>query len=703
MDLTELGIRTLSPNDESSKYDIVADLTLDINLEKFDLSILNHFIKPEIGLKSKATGFAKIVSPSSNNFGILLNMRCDSTYMANEEIGTLNLKSAWDDIDNCFKYHCDNSINGARSLDIRGKYIPKDKSIDANVWLNGLNFAYTKPFLNTVFDDIQGYLSGSIALKGPMNRLDISGENLRIGNGYLVVGFTKVPYYLDGPLSINNSGLFFDNVDIKDNYNSKGLASGGILWNHLKDFRMDTHLKFADLEALKTGLADNPSFYGHVFGTGTVDITGPFDALLIEVDAETAKKGKFNVPLSNSATSVNSNLLTFKEPEKEVYVDPYELMIKKLKKEEATTNNLGVRLKLNVNPDTQAIIEVDKETGNILNGWGKGYVDLDIKPSSDIFNINGDFNIVGGNYHFGALGVAYRDFTLQNGGTIKFNGDIMESDLDLTALYRTKANIGILIADTTSMSRRQVNCSIGINGKMKNPRIKFGIDVPDLDPTTQARVESALSTEDKMQKQFLSLLLSNSFLPDEQSGIVNNNALLYSNVTEIMSSQLNNILQKLDIPVDLGLDYQQGNNGKNAFDVAVSTELFNNRVLLNGTFGSRQYNNTSNQNSEFVGDLDIEIKLDKSGAVRLNLFSHSADQYSTYLDNSQRSGVGITYQHEFNTFKEFFQDIFTSKKKKEAQRKELQNLNRDETKTTIEILPDEPSKKAAGKKSKRKK
>ncbi len=667
--------------------------TLDLNLEKFDLSLLNHFIKPDLQLQSKATGFIKIISPSSNHFGVLVNMRCDSTYLANEEIGTLNLKSAWDDIDRCFKYHCDNSIQGARTLDIRGKFFPSDKSIDASIWLNGLNFAYAKPFLNTVFDDIQGYLSGNVAMKGPFKKLDISGENLRIGNGYLVVGFTKVPYYLDGPLTINNHGLFFENVDIKDNYGAKGLASGGILWNHLKDFKMDTHLKFAELEALKTGLSDNPSFYGHVFGTGTVDITGPFNALLIEVNANTTKNGKIHVPLSNSATSGTSNLLTFKKLEIEEYVDPYELMIKKLKKEESSTNNLGVRLKINVNPNTQAVIEVDKETGNVLNGWGKGYMDLEIMPSKDIFNINGDFNIVGGNYHFGALGVAYRDFTLQNGGTIKFNGDIMESDLNLTALYKTKSNIGVLIADTTSMSRRQVNCSIGISGKIKNPRIKFGIEVPDLDPTTQARVESALSTEDKMQKQFLSLLLSNSFLPDEQSGIVSNNALLYSNVTEIMSSQLNNILQKLNIPVDLGLDYQQGNNGKNAFDVAVSTELFNNRVLVNGTFGSRQYNNTNNQNNEFVGDLDIEIKLDKTGAVRLNLFSHSADQYSNYLDNSQRSGVGITYQHEFNTFKEFFRDMFKSKKKKEAEKRTLQNMNRDEEKTVIEIQAEDPSKK----------
>ena len=66
-----------------------------------------------------------------------------------------------------------------------------------------------------------------------------------------------------------------------------------------------------------------------------------------------------------------------------------------------------------------------------------------------------------------------------------------------------------------------------------------------------------------------------------------------------------------------------------------------------------------------VGNLDIEIKLDKSGQLRMNLFSHSADDYTNYLDNTQRNGVGIAYQREFNTFREFFRNLFMSRKKRE--------------------------------------
>ena len=102
--------------------------------------------------------------------------------------------------------------------------------------------------------------------------------------------------------------------------------------------------------------------------------------------------------------------------------------------------------------------------------------------------------------------------------------------------------------------------------------------------------------------------------------------------------------------------------------------MFNNRVIVNGSVGNKQYT-SGNAQSDVVGDLDIEIKLDRSGALRLNLFSHSADSYTNYLDNSQRNGVGLTYQAEFNSMKQFFKNVFSSKKKRqEAKRQEEESI-----------------------------
>jgi hypothetical protein len=202
---------------------------------------------------------------------------------------------------------------------------------------------------------------------------------------------------------------------------------------------------------------------------------------------------------------------------------------------------------------------------------------------------------------------------------------------------------------------------------------------------TRSRVESALSTDDKVQKQFMALLLTNNFLPDEQSGIVNNSNLLTSNVADLMANQLNNILQKLDIPLDLGLNYAESGSGTSIFDVALSTQLFNNRVIVNGSVGNRRH--MSSYNSDVVGDLDIEVKMDKTGQVRLNLFSHSADEYTNYLDNSQRNGVGVAYQKEFDTLRQFFRDLFSTKAQRQA--REMEKAGREEEERVTIIVEEE--------------
>ena len=202
--------------------------------------------------------------------------------------------------------------------------------------------------------------------------------------------------------------------------------------------------------------------------------------------------------------------------------------------------------------------------------------------------------------------------------------------------------------------------------------LTFSIDVPDMDPITKGRVESALSTPDKIQRQFIALLISGSFIPDQESGIVNNSTILYSNASEILANQFNNIFRQLDIPLDLGLNYQPGNGSKNKdmFDVAISYQAFNNRLIINGNVGNKE--NSSN----WGGNLEAEYKIDKNGNFRVTLFTRADDDFSNYLDNTQRSGFGFTFQDEFDTLGELWRNIFYSKKRKEEY--ELQKLKEAE-------------------------
>ena len=69
------------------------------------------------------------------------------------------------------------------------------------------------------------------------------------------------------------------------------------------------------------------------------------------------------------------------------------------------------------------------------------------------------------------MNLVTRKFTIQDGSTIRFNGDVMNTDLNVHGLYTTKASLSNLLADGSAGNRRTVNCGITITGRLSNPEM----------------------------------------------------------------------------------------------------------------------------------------------------------------------------------------------------------------------------------------
>ena len=333
-------------------------------------------------------------------------------------------------------------------------------------------------------------------------------------------------------------------------------------------------------------------------------------------------------------------------------------------------SNFTVKLKLNTTNNTEVILDIDKNSGNILKAKGAGLINITV--NNDLFDIRGNYGIEEGSFRYNLLGLVTKSFSIDEGSTINFTGDIMQSELDLTANYTTKASLSPLLTESLlSTPRKTSHCLLGqLTVSFQILQLGFDIKVDDVEPSIQARIEPAFMTEDKRMKQFVALLLTGNFLPDEQSGINNNTSTINMlNMGEMMANQINGVLEQLNIPVDLGLNYQSNNSGNDVFDVAVSTQLFNNRVTINGNIGNKQYQRS--EKNDVMGNLDVEIKLGKNGRTKLTMFSHSADEFSSYLDQTQRNGVGIAFSKDFNNFNELWQD-----NQQKPQRRERVNKKR---------------------------
>ena len=632
--------------------------TLRFTMDNFNMAAFTPFMGGILDAGGHATGHAFILSPTTGAPAILANMTIEEARLGGEKLGTIKIGSMWDESRKGYKAICRGQLDSTRTIDFKGFISPSEKTFNGNLELDRFSIGCFSSALASVFSEFSGFVTGHVNADGTIGGgINIRSEGLHVDDGLIRVAFTNVPYTVNGDISLTSNGVAFDNVDVRDQEGAKGRIAGGIGWKNFKDFKVDIDLDIDRMRVLDLEENMNPAFYGKISASGKASLEGPFDAIMLKADAQTVGRGELHIPMNASGGMARSDLLVFKAPEPEKKPDLYEEMLLKNKIKEKKVNRFATEISVAAHPGIEAVIEVDKATGNVLTGHGNGKIQLEVQPSSGVLNLGGNFTVTDGTYHFAALGIAKRDFTILNGGTVKFAGDVMETDLNIRAMYRTKTSLATLLSDTTSTaSRRWVECGINITDKIKSPHIEFTIDVPDIDPTTAARVESALNTEDKMQKQFLSLLISGGFLPDDPSGVVNNSSMIGTTVADLMASQLTSVLQKLDIPIDLGLDYQQNTSGADIFEVAVSTQLFNNRISINGTFGNRQNSATSHQ--DVVGDLDAEIKLTRNGSIRATAFHRTADQYTNYLDNLKRSGVGLSFQTEFNTVGELFRGLF---------------------------------------------
>ena len=641
--------------------------SLSISMENFDLALLNLFTKKGMGIKGSLSGMAKIKSAEESPIAEL-DLNGSGIAFKDAPLGSLHLMSRWNNLQKRIEVRAQAMERDIESMLLEGYYSPAPDSIYARASLSHFPIDFAESFLEGIISGFSGTISGDYLLTGTLKQPKLSATGSRFNNFGFNIDFTGVNYKLDGPFKIEEKRVAFNNLDIADRYGKHGLVNGSISHNYFRNILLDLHIKLKEMESLNTYGEGNPVFYGKAFTTGEVSITGPLNKITLAPHITTNGGTDIHIPLIMGQSSAKTtDLLTFKADSLEAEEEDSENLyfMAQQKREAQKRNELSVLFNGDIRPEATLFLEIDKAAGDILKVNGSGKILINVIPSTGFFSIKGDYTVEKGSYRFVLANMLTRDFTIQEGGRIIFNGDISRSRLDLTAIYKVKTSINTLINDTVSVgTRRNVYCKLGITGTLTSPHLKFGIEIPDLDPTTNLMVESALKNEESIQRQFAALLVYGGFA--ETNNAAGNNINLYSNVSGILSGQLNYLMQHLGIPVGLGVDYNQDRKGNGIYDLSLSTQLFNNRVMVNGNIGNSPY--SSQNGSNVVGNIDVEIKLDEKGRVRLNLFSRAPDKYSNYLDDSQRSGAGIVYQKEFNSFKELFRK---KSKEEKAYLKEL--------------------------------
>jgi hypothetical protein len=198
-----------------------------------------------------------------------------------------------------------------------------------------------------------------------------------------------------------------------------------------------------------------------------------------------------------------------------------------------------------------------------------------------------------------------------------------------------------------------------LDGKLTNPGISFDIEVPSADEITKSRLNAAISTEEEKNRQAFALLVLRTFVsPPNVAGSTGKyqGGAVAENSSELISSQLSNWLSQISSDFDIGFNYRPGDDISNEeIAVALSTQLFNERLLLSGNFGVSNGNDANQNSSGLIGDLQVEYKITEDGKIRLVVYNESNDfQTLSTSESAYNQGVGFLYKEEFDTMKEFY-------------------------------------------------
>jgi hypothetical protein len=621
------------------------------------------------------------------NQNIEANMYIEDFTINDENFGTMELDMSKD---------VDKPVNMLLSLGNSDHELLLNATIDLEKNNEVTATVETKAFPLLIFqyllkDGIKNTYGGvdlKAKINGPASDLKIEGTGYL--DGGVTVIYTGVDYRFENQeVRVTEKTIDLTGAEILDPEGGRGYITGGLNHSTFRDFHLDALISGTDIIALNTTKFDNPLYYGYGIGDMSVKFNGPLHLVNMKINANAKEGSTLNIPISGGETTTDKNFIKFVKREN--------LFAKKSKDEKAFRfEGLDIAIDLTMNPEARVNIIFDESRGDVIQGYGRGNMKMNITRYGD-FDMYGTYEIERGEYLFTALGAVAKPFQVRRGGQIKWTGDPINATLNIIADYELRTSMDVFLSEfvrdnpkleSASKSKTQVELILNLGGTLFKPNVNFDLDFPDLQGELRTVVQSKMRTlnanQAELNSQVLGLVVFNSFLPSSSSEIAISGSDIGSTtigtLSEFISSQAsllftgllnevfadNGLISGFDF--DIGLRKNSFNgvenntnalapdeievNLKNRFkflDERLSLDLGGNYVWDNVLSGQTVGN-------YFIGNFVLEYFLTDDRKLKLRMYGRY-DYDEIEAVRRQKYGLGIGYRTEFGTLSDFKQTM----------------------------------------------
>ncbi len=352
--------------------------------------------------------------------------------------------------------------------------------IDLEVFLEEFKLNAFSPLGKNVLSSLRGSASGNFTLRGFISNPDMDGA-LRLNNAGLKFPYLNINYDFEGEsvITLLEQSFILEDFKLRDiKNNTKGVLKGDISHFNFKQWFLSLKIESDNLMVLDTENKEEAQYYGAAFIDGSADIFGLTDRLTIDINAKTMPGTIFVVPLKDVETVDSYGLIHFKSDET-VVERQKEIALESLK-------GLTLNIDLEVTKDAVAQVVIDEIYGSQLSGRGAGNLQIEINTRGK-FNMFGDYIVNSGVYDFKYGGFVNKPFIIQKGGTVSWNGNPADANLDVTAVYKAKANPGVLLENFNSNRNIEVDLVTRISGGLFNSKQELDIQLTNVEATIAKR------------------------------------------------------------------------------------------------------------------------------------------------------------------------------------------------------------------------
>ena len=559
-----------------------------------------------------------------------------------------------------------NQPNG-RYTSLEGGIYIADDSLYIEFGADHANVSFLKPYMEAFTSDVEGEMSGLAILFGNFHTINLEGDivadTIRFYLDYVNCYYTAS----NVPIHVIPDYIEFADIPIHDREGHEAKLGGWL--KHDAFHKPEFNFAITDARnflSYDTNSSINPDWYGTIYGNGSCFVDGGPGIVNIRVNMTSAPHSRFTLVMNDTEQADNYNFITFRDREQAnkppvvQQVDSLDMILNQLKSQVIQEVNsepsaYNIDLQGDITPDVALTVIMDPVGGDRIRATGNGHMRLTYNNQGELQTF-GKYTLDKGTYNFTLQDVILKDFTIRDGSSISFQGDPYAAVLDLEAVYSLNANIRDLdesFATDPDLNRTNVpvHALLRAKGIISQPDISFDLEFPSLTTDAYHKVKSIISTDEMMNRQIIYLLALNRFYTPEYMGGTsgNQNEFLTSVASSTIAGQLSNILGKMTDNLSIAPNFRtdKGDFSDVEVDVALSSQLLNNRLLLNGNFGYRD-NTYNTSNTNFIGDFDLEYLLNSKGTFRLKAYNHFNDQ-NYYLRNALTTqGVGIVWKHDFN-------------------------------------------------------